>query len=58
MPESIVIADSGESEADCAVKHIQAGKIYIYDRVGYFTSPNACRAGLKDVKLREVILEF
>lgn len=126
MPEAIVIPDPGESEAACAIKHIQAGKIYIYDRgysgfdllaahyhekpvaekgaavkprelkasfvvrykpaggnaptldeavdrdltaedvaagvvsdrVGYFTSDNARRAGLKGVKLREVIVEF
>ena len=126
MPEAIVIPDPGESEADCATKHIQAGKIYIYDRgysgfdllaahyheksvvekgaaekqrevkstfvvryklagsnapsldeavdcelsaediaagvvsdrVGYFTSENARRAGLKGIKLREVIVEY
>ena len=126
MPEAIVIPDPGESEADCAIKHIQAGKIYIYDRgysgfdllaahyfekpvvekgaaekqrevkstfvvrykqagtnapsldeavaceltaedvsagivsdrVGFFTSENARRAGLKGIKLREVIVEY
>lgn len=34
MPEAIVLPEPGESEADSAVKHLQEGKIYLYDR-GY-----------------------
>jgi len=34
LPEAIVVPESGESEADSAIKHLQAGCIYLYDR-GY-----------------------
>lgn len=34
LPEAIVIPNAGESESDSAVRHIQEGKIYLYDR-GY-----------------------
>lgn len=34
MPEALVLPEPGESEADSVMKHLQAGKIYIYDR-GY-----------------------
>lgn len=34
MPEAIVLPEPGQSEADSAMKHLQAGKIYLYDR-GY-----------------------
>jgi hypothetical protein len=32
LPEAIVIPDPGQSEADSAIEHLQAGRIYIYDR--------------------------
>jgi hypothetical protein len=34
LPEAIVVPEPGESEADSAIKHLQAGRIYLYDR-GY-----------------------
>lgn len=34
LPEAIVVPEPGESEADSAIQHIQAGRIYLYDR-GY-----------------------
>jgi hypothetical protein len=34
LPEALVVPDPGESESDSAIRHIQPGKIYIYDR-GY-----------------------
>ena len=34
LPEAIVVPAPGESEADSAIKHLQAGCIYLYDR-GY-----------------------
>jgi len=34
LPEFIVVPDPGQSEADSAIEHLQAGCIYIYDR-GY-----------------------
>ena len=34
LPEAIVVPEPGESEADSAGKHIQPGRIYVYDR-GY-----------------------
>ena len=34
LPEAIVVPDPGESEADSAIKHLQGGCIYLYDR-GY-----------------------
>lgn len=34
LPEAIVIPDPGESESDAAIRQVQPGKIYIYDR-GY-----------------------
>lgn len=34
VPEAIVVPEKGQSEADCAIESIQAGRIYIYDR-GY-----------------------
>lgn len=34
LPEAIVVPDPGESEAASAITHIQAGKLYLYDR-GY-----------------------
>ena len=32
LPEAIVVPDPGQSEADSAMEHLQAGRIYIYDR--------------------------
>ena len=32
LPEAIVIPDPAQSEADSAIEHLQAGRIYIYDR--------------------------
>ena len=32
LPEAIVVPDPGESEADSAIKHIMAGRLYLYDR--------------------------
>ena len=34
LPEAIAVPEPGESEADSAIKNIQAGRIYLYDR-GY-----------------------
>ncbi|MFV1968883.1 MAG: transposase [Pirellulaceae bacterium] len=34
LPETIVVPEPGESEADSAIKNILAGRIYVYDR-GY-----------------------
>lgn len=34
LPETIVVPDPGQSEANSAIEHIQADRIYIYDR-GY-----------------------
>jgi hypothetical protein len=34
LPEAIVVPEPGESESDSAIRHIQPGKIYVYDR-GY-----------------------
>ena len=34
LPEAIVVPDPGESESASAKKHIEAGKLYLYDR-GY-----------------------
>lgn len=34
LPEAIVVPESGESESDSAIRHVQPGKIYVYDR-GY-----------------------
>lgn len=34
LPEAIVVPEPGESEADSAIKHLQAGRLYLYDR-GY-----------------------
>ena len=34
LPEAIVVPEPGESEADSAIRHIQADRIYLYDR-GY-----------------------
>ena len=34
IPEAIVVPEDGQSEANCAKAHLQAGKLYIYDR-GY-----------------------
>lgn len=36
VPEAIVIPEPGESEADSAIRHLQPGKIYLYDR-GYMS---------------------
>ncbi len=120
IPEAIVVPDPGQSEADSAIAHLQAGCIYLYDRgymsfallrahyqetetsedtvaksffvvrykqaggnspelnaavdcpltetdraagvisdrVGYFTSDYACRAGISKVPLREVIVSY
>jgi hypothetical protein len=118
LPEIIVVPEPGQSEADSAIQHIQAGCIYIYDRgfssfdllrahyegtapslsakacfvvrykpaggnspelddaadrpltaedraagilsdrVGYFTSENARRAGLSKIVLREVRISY
>lgn len=32
LPEAIVVPEPGESEADSAIKHLQGGRIYLYDR--------------------------
>ncbi|MFO0946113.1 MAG: IS4 family transposase [Planctomycetota bacterium] len=32
LPEAIVVPEPGQSEADSAIEHLQAGCIYIYDR--------------------------
>jgi hypothetical protein len=118
LPETIVVPEPGQSEADSAIEHIQPGRIYIYDRgymsfglvkahyretqddaspksffvvrfkpegsnspklhdavdrplsdedraagvisdrVGYFRSDNARRAGITKLLLREVIIEY
>lgn len=118
LPEAIVVPDDGQSEADSAIKHLQAGKLYIYDRgfinfglvgahfeqandefiakshfvmrfkvvgknasslekvvertltegdraagvvsdrVGYFITKNAERAGISKILLREVVISF
>ena len=34
LPEAIVVPEPAESEADSAIKHLQAGRLYLYDR-GY-----------------------
>lgn len=34
LPEAIVVPEPGESEADSAIKHLQGGCLYLYDR-GY-----------------------
>jgi hypothetical protein len=34
LPEAMVVPELGESESDSAIRHIQPGKIYVYDR-GY-----------------------
>ena len=34
LPEAIVVPELGESESDSAIRHVQPGKIYVYDR-GY-----------------------
>lgn len=34
LPEAIVVPEAGESEADSAIKHLQSGRLYLYDR-GY-----------------------
>lgn len=36
VPEAIVVPEDGQSEADCAIAHLQDGKLYIYDR-GYMS---------------------
>jgi hypothetical protein len=36
LPEAIVVPDPGQSEADSAIEHLQAGCIYLYDR-GYMS---------------------
>jgi len=36
IPEAIVVPDPGQSEADSAIEHLQAGCIYLYDR-GYMS---------------------
>lgn len=36
LPEAIVVPDAGQSEAACAIDHLQAGRIYLYDR-GYMS---------------------
>ena len=36
LPEAIVVPDPGQSEADSAIEHLQAGRIYLYDR-GYMS---------------------
>jgi len=36
LPEAIVVPDAGQSEADCAIEHLQSGRIYLYDR-GYMS---------------------
>ena len=123
LPETIVVPEPGESEADSAIKNILAGRIYLYDRgyssfallrahyvqneatpdeevlavkshfvvrykkaggnspaltdavdrplskedlgagvisdrVGYFASDTACRAGISKIPLREVIISY
>lgn len=32
LPEAIVVPEPGQSEAACAIEHIESNKIYIYDR--------------------------
>lgn len=34
IPEAIVVPEPKQSEADCAIQHIQPGRLYLYDR-GY-----------------------
>jgi len=118
LPEAIVVPEPGQSEADSAIEHLQANRIYIYDRgymsfallkahyrqteddtvadssfvvrfkpeggnspklrdpvdrpltsedraagiisdrVGYFTSDNARRAGISKIEVREVIISY
>jgi len=118
LPETIVVPDPGESESDSAIRHIQSGNIYVYDRgytgfallkahyqddakpcvpkahfvvrykregknsptlantvdrpltnedrdagvvsdrVGNFTSSNACRVGVALLPLREVVVTY
>ena len=118
LPEAIVVPEPGQSEADSAIEHLQAGRIYLYDRgymsfdllrahyeevgddaavkshfvarykpaggnspalfdaenrpltdddlaagvvsdrVGYFRSDSARRAGIQQVKLREVVIPY
>ena len=36
IPEAIVVPDPGQSEANSAIEHLQAGRIYLYDR-GYMS---------------------
>ena len=36
LPEAMVVPEPGQSEADSAIAHLQAGRIYIYDR-GYMS---------------------
>jgi hypothetical protein len=36
LPEVMVVPDAGQSEADSAIKHLQAGRISVYDR-GYMS---------------------
>ena len=36
VPEAIVIPEPAESEADSAIRHLEPGKIYVYDR-GYMS---------------------
>jgi hypothetical protein len=121
LPEAIVVPEPKESEADSAIKHILAGRLYLYDRgyssfeligahyepdsdseatlaakshfvirykkeggnsptltdtvdrelseedraagiisdrVGYFASDNARRAGIAKIQLREVVIPY
>ena len=51
LPETIVVPEPGQSEADSAIENIQAGRIYVYDR-GYM-SFKLLRAHFESVSDRE-----